>query len=569
MPLQALRRRFARFRRGKRPVACGRTYRVSAEASDQYGLSAIGLQSYAYKPDFLGSGDDFSNDDVAAVYFNNVAAMFDRAMLELVAKDPQKGIIVPGAFNAMVPRDPTSNLLSGAIGVTTGAQTVNMFPQSATTAYNVLTNGPGGYPGPTSVIPGDDYVFTPLNSWKYYPQSVWMKFSSKCRRTMYNPTNTVQTVYLTEVRRRRSQLQCANVGDPSLPGNALYDYEVVDMQPINESARLGYTNNSGDGAYVIYAPEELSTSADEFRKVLEAGEMYRRFLYVRFGQYEQLQLQSRGFADVAGRPTLIGGSAIAGMPSTQLGRWNPRLSYNPVGAETTDPAHPVTFGYSNRQTMRDQSTVTTFAGLEIAGANDPWISRAGPTDAGSSTPQDYRYDVSFNPLKNPFLKKLFRMRRTKYVIPPGGSAVHYIRTSGRVNPMKSHLKRVMHFYHPDARRTELPYCLPFPDQYAPAPYTHATRRTAGYTSVGLITQVKGQMVFNQPETGTSQVMQYGPTRVVTHDRFYHTFRACSYGRPVVGGTQRHTSFLSASNTASDYKSMNPTAAPAAVAPDLS
>lgn len=564
MSRKARGRSYARFRRGRRPVARGRLYRFTSDYSQQYGLSTLGVQAIALEPSTLGSADDYTQNNGDAQYTGNICAMFDRALLEMVASDPQKGIMVPGALNIQVPEAvPASD--GGRIGTDAGGAAVYAGPDDVTT-YKMLSAGTNGLSYPAT---GDDYIWTPLNSWKYYPQSVWMKFWLKRRRTFYNPTNTVQTVYVTELRRRRCQLACTD--NDGVPADYHQDYEVLDFQPYGELRRTGWRNVSGEGAMVLYAPEDLATSGTHWINIIEAGEMYRRFMYVRFGQYEQLQLQSRGFQNIANRPN------TALPASATLNFANPRLSYNPVGAEVTDPHFPQTTGYSNRQAIRDQTT-TTLDGLALTGANDPWFSSTSNNVGNLQQLQDYRYDVTFNPMKNPFLKRLFYMRRVKYVLPPGGTATHVFRTSGNVNPLRSHLMRFMHFYSltgtrdgtgtDDTNRT-LPYGLPFPHTFTPAPYVYGTRKHCGFAPVGAIIQVKGQMVFNNPEVGTSQVMQYGPTRVVAHDKISAAFRAKSYGRPNVGGTRRHQTFLSVSNSPLDYKSMNPTAPPVAVIPDRS
>lgn len=558
MSLKNRRRTYAGFRRRRRPVACGRTYHFTADLSQQFGLSTIGVQAITIEPDLMGDPDKPLTGAGSQVYIGSVPQMFDRALFEMVASDPQKGIFVPGVYNKLIPVDTK-------IGHTEEGTSVDVKTNNPDTGYVILSGGTSN-----TIATGDDYVFTPLNSWKYYPQSVWMKFKHTIRRTFYNPTNTVQTVFVTELRRRRSQLACAQAD--GVPANTETDYELVDIQPYNEEARLRYDHISGDGSYLLYIPETLGTSGTELIKIMECGEMYKKFLYIRFGQYEAMQLQSRGLANIASQQ-----NALVPPQFRTMGRWQPRLSFNPVGAEVTDPHNPSTHGYSHQQNIRDPSS-TTVDGLVVQGAADPWLVSSSGTAAGSATPQDYRYDVTFNPLKNPFLKKLFYMKRTKYVLAPGGTATHVYRTSGNVNPLKSRLIRQMRFYSlfgsedggsvADTTR-EFPYVLPFPSTYTPAPYAHATRKTAGFTSVGSIVQVKGQMVFNNPEASVSQVMQFGPTRVVAHDKHYTTFRACSYGRPSVGGTRRHTTFLSVSNTATDYRSMNPTAPPQAVNPDRS
>jgi len=564
MSRQTRRRSYARFRRGRRAVARGRLYRFTSDYSQQYGVSTLGVQSIAFEPECLATGDSYAATSGNRAFAGNVVAMFDRALLEMVAADPHKGIMVPGAVNVQAPQDATTASSGARIG-TAVDNTTGVFagPESAS-AWHVLTAGGAGNNYP---VTSSEYVWTPLNSWKYYPQSVWMRFWMKRRRTFYNPTNTVQTVYVTELRRRRAQYACVDAD--GVPANVHQDFELLDFQPFGEARRTYWKSVAGEGAMVLFAPEDLATSATELIKIIEAGEMYKKFLYIRFGQYEQLQLQSRGFQNVANRP---GGATPA---TTTLDFNDPRLSYNPIGAETTDPHNPETYGYSNRQAIRDQTT-TTLDGLDLTAANDPWYTSTSTSQGSLNQEQDYRYDITFNPLKNPFLKRLFFMRRVKYVLPPGGTATHVFRTSGNVNPLKSHLMRFMHFYSllgtrdgtgVDDTNRQMPYGLPFPNTYTPPPFVYGSRKRAGWSPVSAIIQVKGQMVFNNPESGASQVMQYGPTRVVAHDKLSVAFRAKSYGKPLVGGTRRHNTFLSVSNDPHDYKSMNPTAAPQSVIPD--
>lgn len=566
MSRKAFRNSYARFRRRRRPVACGRAYTYNSEWAREYADSTIGVQYFGYEPGLLGSTSAFAVNQGNKSYSGNVAAMFDRGLLEMVASDPQKGIMVPGAYNALVPKDATTASSGGRIGTAVDNTTaLYSGPQSATT-YNILTSGTDISSPAHGINSNESFVFTPLNSWKYYPHSVWMRFSQRIRRQFYNPTNRVMTVYVTETRRKRSQL--AAVGD-GLPTNTDSDWELLDVQPWGESPRIWWSAGS-DGSYVIYNDADLDTSS--ISQIVEAGEYYRRFLYVRFGQYEQFQIQSRGFNNTGAKTT-----SLLSPQFVTMSNWDPRMSYN-NSTNTSDPYNPSTFGYSNPQNVRDNLANTSSVGPTLGHSNDPWHSADAGTDSknpevqpvGTTDPMSYKNSSDFNPLKNPFLKRLFHMRRYKYVLPPGGSAVHTFRTSGRVNPIKSRLMRNMHFYSLSASTSvvtgsrQFPYCLPFPEGYTPTPYLHAAKKTAGWSDVGAIIQVKGQMVFLKSDSATG--MQYSQTRVVAHDKIQCKFRVCSYGRPVVGGARTHTTFLASSNTAADYYSVNPTAAPSAVAP---
>jgi len=506
----------------------------------------MGLQTLSIENQLLGSIKPYAEhaDDVREPYHGNVLAMFDRGLYDMVAADPQKGIWEPGTYNA---------------GLATGT----IIGESKGEDVTSTMNDPGlllaGIPPET----GDHYIFTPLNSWKYYPQSVRMKFSHRLARTFYNPTNVVQTVFVTELRRKRKQLQCANSQD--MPINFLYDYDVLDVQPYLENRRLQYAQHSGNG-WVVYSPDLVNTN--QLTNVIRAGEYYRRFLYVRFGQYESIQYQSRGFTNVAARRAGTTGPGFA-----NLGQWDPRFSYNPVTNEPTDPAHPSSYsGYSQEQYIRDPVTVSTIGGLGPVGSSvDPWESKTG--GGFNQTPQAYELSMDFDPLKNPFLKRLFYMRRTRYVLPPGGSARHVFRCSGTATPFGSNILNDLHFYSQsgtydwstDTDR-EVPYGLPFSNEIKPPPAAHLTRRQGGFSDVSVLTQVKGQMVFLKAVDGTGEVMQYAQTRVVSHDHHIVRFKVCSYGKPVIGGARTHSSFLASDNTTTDYQTMNPTAAPAAVAP---
>jgi len=485
-----------------------------------------------------------------AIWGGNVPALFDRGLLDMVASDPQKGIWEPGAYIGQLPN-------GTEFGNTVGGTPDLKVAYDDTDPPVAVTLAPET---------GDHYIFTPLNSWKYMPSAVSMTFQHRLRRTFYNPTNLVMTVYVTELRRKRRQLECDLTSQ--IPTTARSDWELLDLQPWGEIPRIGYFNSSGTG-WMCYAPETARDSASIIT-VLRAGEYYRRFLYIRFGQYEQQQYQSRGLTNVAARLSGTTGPGFA-----VLGQWDPRMSYNPTGTEVTDPANPAAAGYSFSQNIRDPVTTGTISGLQVGIGLDPWnsLTTGGAT---SSTLQEWEYDSTFNPLRNPFLKKLFYMKRTRYVIPPGGSAQHIFRTGGRVNPIRSNIMRYMQFYsdtgaydYKTEADREVPYGLPFDHAVQPPPVCHSTRKQGGFYDVSAIIQVKGQMQFLKTEEAkTSEVLQYSATRVVAHDSHHISFKVCSYGRPLTGGRSVHTTFLAQSNTGSDYYSNNPTAAPAAVAPSL-
>lgn len=453
--------------------------------------------------------------------------MMDRGLLEMAASDPQKGILVPGNYIG-------SNGVTGPVA----------NPQ-----------GPGLY--------NQKYVFTPLNSWKYWPNAIHMRFSHKLRRTFYNPTNVVQTVYVTECRRRRSQIGSQN--QTGAATDAHCDIELLDMQPFFEDVRNWWTSTFNNSGFLAYTPVDCSTTPEQFEQLVEAGEAYKRFLYIRFGRYEQLQYGSRGMINAASYPT---GPHIGSQLDYNVGmnRWDPRASYNFNGAPS-DPELPDVRGYSGVQNIRDPLTSLTTAGAILSGGFDPWY----PNSGGSGVVEGpaYRFGVDFNPLQNPLLRRLFRMRRVRYVIPPGGSATHTYYTFGSAHPFKSRLMAQLKFYAESGTvraNRNFPYCLPFPDTNKPSQYAHTTPKVAGWSDVTSIVQVKGQMSYlAQPNTQLSTI-QYAPTRVVSHDRHEVRFRVCSYGRPAVGGVRKHTTFLASNVTG--YISTYPTAVPSQLSVSL-
>lgn len=518
----------------------------SGESSRQYGSTHLGIQPLTIEMGILGHSADYANGSAIDPFaLGNVSAMFDRGLLDMAAADPQKGVWQPGAYISEV--QATLEIGTVATGAGAGGSVEAVVPSPGD---NLAMTTPPDATG--------NYLWTPLNSWKYWPQSVSLKFMAKLRRTFYNPTNRVMTVYVTELRRKRKQLTTAQ-SSTGLPSNTRQDFEVLDLQPWSELQRSWYVNTSG-ACGAVYCPVD-SLDGASILLAIRQGEYYRRFLYVRFGQYESIQYQNKALTLVVNRTTGETTPYYA-----ELGRWDPRMSYNPTAAEPTDPLDPETHGYSQAQFVRDPTTAT-IGGFDVSGGQDPWNSVSG-------NPTEYEIDVTFNPLKNPFLRKLFYMRRTRYVIPPGGSATHTYRCGGRANPFRSNLLQSMHFYSErgaltygtEAKR-EGPYGLPFADALKPPPLAHASKRDSGWSDVSSLVQVKGQMVFEKDETiSTSEVMQYSQTRVISHDHYSTRFKVCSYGRPTVGGARAHSTFLSSSDTASDFYTVNPTAAPTAVAP---
>lgn len=494
---------------------------MRSDNSGQIVQTVPGICALRENPALLGFSSTAGSG--VSVYIGSVPAMFDRGLLDMAANDPQKGIIVPGAQDG--------------------------------SRSNPAVPAPGSNPT-------QNYAWTPLNSWKYWPTSVWMKFRHVLRRTFYNPTNVVQTVFVTEFRRKRAQLSSENTND--LPLDTRFDYEIIDQQPLFEDARTWWQEDSSGSGILIYAPSDDLSGAPMLR-MHEAGEMYRRFLYVRFGQYEQIQLASRGFTSVSNEAT--GGTT--GFYFQGMNRWAPELAYGNNGVTgPTDPPLPQIYGYDQPQSVRDNFITTlapdstTLDVGDLRGRNNPWNGNipSGQITTGGFTM--YRYDPTYNPMRNPILRRLFHMHRTRYMIPPGGSAAHVYRTGGTAHPYKSRLIRHMRFYGRAAGpEDELPYCLPFSDTYKPSIFAHTTKKVGGWHDVGSFVQVRGQMAYlpQAVDSVTPSCMQYAPARVVFHDRHEVRYKVCSYGIPAIGGTRTHTTFLCPSQTG--YVSTNPTAPP--------
>lgn len=525
-----------------------------------------GVQLHFVEPQLLGSMDDTAAIVTSRVVPNpvftgNVPALFDRCMFDMVAKDPNKGIQHPGAFN-YIPPTGTAIGVAGAVSVTTTGTDVSGTP--------VLSP-----PHITSTTP---FVFTPLNSWKYWPDKVFMRFRQRLRRTFYNPTNLIQTVYVTELRRKRSQIYGTVSDTTGLLGSTGTDYELVDFQPYAELPRWGFVVQDLTGC-IMYGPSAQTGVGLQIQNLSKVGAFYRRFLYPRFGQYEQIQLVSRGFYNTGNMdyPT--------GRNFTTMQGWDPRLDYDPNGtsAAPTDPHDPTLYGYSYPQNIRDASNDS----LSVSGGNynvqagmDPWHQQAaaGTVTASSGTyGAGPRYEVQahYNPLTNPYLRKLFYMRRTKYVISPGGSATHIFSCSGTAHPLKSRVFHAMNFYGMEGTDQQAegtrqrPYTLPFGDAMKPAAFVHISRKH-GWSDVSAIIQVKAQMMFTKlTDSINTEALQYGLPRVVCHDSMRITGRACSYGKPTHGGTHMNTDLLSSSIVNSAYLSMFPTAIPANAAPNIS
>lgn len=528
MPFKTRRRSFARFRKGARvkSVASSRPLVLRSDNSGQIIQALSGITAIREEYPLLGITSVAGSG--ASAYLGSVSAMFDRCLLDMAAMDPQKGTLVIGA-----------------------SVHTSFVPQAGTDSLQ-------------------KFVWTPLNSWKYWPTSVYMKFRHVKRRTFYNPTNVVQTVFVTELRRRRAQCRCPSSA-AGVPTDSNYDYEYIDQQPMFEGARTWWQpDDTTLEGVLIYAPTSQGAQ-DPIIRMHEAGEMYRRFLYVRFGQYEQIQLASRGFSTVASLNT--GAQQFIG-----LNRWGIQTTFNSPedamgGTGPTDPEFPSLYGYNQPQSIRDNFITTqTYVDdsgntANLTGQLNAWNGYSAENQTVTDDPSFYRLDPSYNPLRNPILRRLFHMRRVRYMIPPGGSAAHVYRTGGICHPFKSRVIRSMRFYSEDASMEpsdsapQLPYCLPFFDGYKPTPYAHTTPKEGGWYDVSSFIQVRGQLAFTaQPPGGSSSIMQYAPARVVFHDRDDVRCRVSSYGKPAIGGVRTHTSFMCPVQTG--YISTAPTAPPA-------
>jgi hypothetical protein len=439
----------------------------------------------------------------------------------------------------------------------------------------------------------------PQHGYKYWPTSVKMKFQQTRVRVFYNPTNLVQYVYVTELRRKRSQgyVSRDNVqwtmkpndqwlsADPEVYNinggggaaygysNPLYDIEVMDMQPEGQAAKNGnYTVNGSAGLFFAMCHYAYSQQTDkahmgqlnpgggvpgrtQLQAVYEmavAGEVLSRFIYPRFGQPDFLARQYGAYAGDA----IVGGAdqfyVYQGMDYGNSIPIKPDLQA-PTGGflnVTEMPSsEPGTFGYAKEQNVFP-STTTAYKSYGIWDGSD--VSNA-----------DFTVSPWFNPTRNRYLKRLFFMKRRVYMIPPGGTAQHICRIQGNTTPVRGHLIANMTFYSRSAlaNQSAAPYGMPIDEAFFPAELAYASKRQAGYQTVDLWTHTRGQMAYNNQSGSTANPLQYSGTQILYHDKLINRWQVCSYGKPLLGGTHGHVTLLNPDSTFAHYASTYPTAAP--------
>jgi len=544
--------------------------------------------------------------------------MFNAGLLDMVANDPHKHVWF-GSYGPMH----THGALSGTnydYGISSGhinaAATLNGGTAGVTEIGSgnaaFATHNPGGnnitqevigwepvYGGQPTGGPGvgsaAPYWWIPEQSWKYYPQGLRLKYSTVRRRVFYNPTNLVAYVFVNELRRKRTQYYAltdfglidgeavgiqyitpdpipdARVKDSTNAARTEVqtDREVLDLLPMGDPPRTSWwiepigLNSTGGLAFAVpyykYCTNNMAGSnvpgtniASIVKLIANSGEYLKRFLKPLFGQYDYLRSQLGDmYADHSVQGETNGDAFLYNRTGSDASFWPDlqRVPYMP-GITGANNQVMMTYGYVKPQNTAPYTNVTTDT---VNTAFDE-----------SQNNVDFTTAPWFNPKKNPFMKRLFYIKRRAYMIPPGGTATHTVRSRGYTSPLRGSLMQCIPFF--DSQPSvggALPYIFPFADYWKPPEPLYTTKRRNGFGQVDLWCQVRGQMAFNNQSGAQANPMQWVGTQVTYHDKLVNRWKVCSYNkRRVQGGTQGRLTGLSTDLTLGHYTAQFPTATPA-------
>lgn len=409
-------------------------------------------------------------------------------------------------------------------------------------------------------------IFAPFKSWKYDPRGIRLKYKVVRKRTYYSISNVVQTVHHYLCSRRRSQVECEDLSDNSATtskratqtGMTLLDFDFY-----GAAGRTGYTDSmdltgaySGAGKFTCAAHycDEGRDPGTAFFDIAVAGENHRRNGYLRF----------------LNRDGAWAAAIHAGMDQRLLS-----FGYDvPSGADTT-------FGTVTGTSVNDSLLTNRNIPYASSAIQQSAQVRAYGSIPGPDTEIDYTLSPHWTPMKNAFLKRLFRISRKVIHIPPGGAATitHRSRSKrGGVSLMRSGVWREVLFYQsPDDRNwgstlngvpdnflfKMLPYAFPIGSGFKGPTVVYGTKRANGFQTSDLLVTVRGQMAFDPGVPSSVQTnLNYSGGNVVYRDHMVTKLKVCSYARPpLTGGKYHYSNYMNTSTAVADYKSWWPTAQP--------
>jgi hypothetical protein len=438
----------------------------------------------------------------------------------------------------------------------------------------VGVSGDGHYPNPApDTVTGYDGLkplFAPQKAWKYAPFGMRLKFSIVRKRTYYNISNVIQSVRHYLMSRKRSQILALNINlaqsetgpNGTQQGDA---WQVLDLLPARSFGRTGYNQPNGTAAPNSYGsnastaavffvegnaddPTNLSGAAQMVQNITTAGEYYRKFLWFR-----ELPLQANAASSHLNYINSFGGNFSIAPRSTN------HTTFYGTTVDTRD-----TIGQFYQKPYASATAQTT-----------PTDATAGTGLGPSGTVVDYSLAPNWNPQRNAFLKRLFKISRKSIELAPGQAAtiVHRSRSRGRGVPLwNSGVMSKVNFFTdrttPQDGRDYSTYGKAFPynnaytPDWMPPTGVYGTKRRNGFQTSDLWVTCIGQNAYdNQSTMGTTKI---GPTpgSVAYKERIIVKFRVCSYARPHVGGNRWYNDELDSSTDVTKYASFYPTAAPA-------
>jgi len=423
-------------------------------------------------------------------------------------------------------------------------------------------------------------LFAPLQGYKYDPFAMRLKFKIIRKRWYYNTTNVVQQVQHYLLSRKHKQNWGKDLTDDSKVTPLPDEYRacmgdvwtVLDVLPYRDMGRMQYNAAQGLDKTTYYRPQSAAVffadgktfPEDAVLQITQAGEVYKKFAHVR-----HIGMSTQWLRAIYARPPAIPGT-VSFYPngpadqgfydqSTLSGNYN----WDSLGIHAQNSIPSVSGAYTQSQLV----------GQENIGPNP------------GSPPFDWTLNPNWTPLKNPFLKRLFRIGEKRMTIPPGGVQVVTHRTRskrGGINLWHSgSIRDCRFFYGPDDlymkpygkvhpshlewMNAVYPYNNPYAKDWKPPLLVYAAKRQCGFQTSDLWVTVRGQMSYHSDGASPpSLAMNYAPGCVTYRERTIVKCKVVSYGRRrVTGGKSFYINELSPS--VGTYNATNPTVQPTAPA----
>lgn len=498
------------------------------------------------------------------------------------------GAVAPAAANRYYAGEDLTNTSAGPNAFTTGAQG-GITPGLL---YHQLGIAQGSAWAPTDrgTSPGVGYdqfkaLFAPLQGYKYDPFKMRLKFQLIRKRTYYNTSNVLQTVHHYLLSRKRHQVFGYNLTDDSkvtpateLQRLAMGDaWQTLDVLPYRDLGRMQYNAAQGDQAAAAtgyYRPQSAAVffvdgktpAEDAVLQITQAGEVYKKFAH-----YRHIGMSTQWLRSTYLRPPAVPGTVdfFPNKPHDQAF----------YGQSTLDDYFPWdSIGYHQQTALPSQAVIRGQSQYDASGL-------IGPITTGTV---DWTLSPVWTPLKNPFLKRLFRIHEKRMVLPPGGTqtVTHRTRSKrGGINLWHSGcIRDVRFFYAPDADSASpygskvspshlewmnavFPYRNPYAHDWKPPATVYGVKRRNGFQTSDLWVTVRGQMGYSSDGgSPPSLSLNYTPGTVIYRERTIIKCKVVSYGRQMItGGKTFYRNQLAPSTTLSSYHATNPTVQPTAPA----